>query len=232
MRFLQRVHRITHRVPCSLRRLETARVLVVAPHCDDEAIALGGSLALHRRLSSEATTAFVTLERPDEDGVVLRQREAEKAAEVLGYRCLFLNVPDGNASLHERRIAQSLAEIVCATKPDVVFTPFPGDHHRDHQAVAASTARALNETAFRGQIWCYETWSNLWPNTGVDISEVVHEKRAAIECYKSQLGLPYVDAALGLNRFRGLRFGVDYAEGFFVCELARFRRLSRTLSSL
>jgi LmbE family N-acetylglucosaminyl deacetylase len=207
-------------------------VLVVAPHCDDEAIAIGGSLALHRLVRSDVTTVFVTSERPAEDGIVRRQEEAEKAASLLGFRCRFLHVPDGSASLYEHRVSQSLADLMCATNSEVVFTPFPGDHHRDHQSTAASTARAIGEAAFKGQIWCYETWSSLWPNTGIDISAVVDEKRAAIECYQSQLGMPYVDAVFGLNRYRGLRLGVEYAESFFVCDRARFQSLCRSLISI
>ena len=66
-----------------------------------------------------------------------------------------------------------------------------------------------------------------WPNCGVDITHVVDQKRAAIECYQSQLTMPYVDATLGLNRYRGLKLGVDFAEALFVCRLPRYRALCR-----
>jgi LmbE family N-acetylglucosaminyl deacetylase len=229
-RFLRRVHRITHRMPFARRRVEEMRVLVVAPHPDDEAIAIGGCLALHRRVGSVTTSVFVTRDQPARGGRVVRRREAEKASKLLGFDCRFLDVPDGTVSRHERTVSRQLAEIVCATKPDIVFSPFPGDHHRDHQAVAASTGEALTESSFRGEIWCYETWSSLWPNCGVDITDVVEQKRAAIECYQSQLSMPYVDAVLGLNRYRGLKLGVDFAEALFVCRPPRYRALCRTLA--
>ena len=63
-RFLRRIHRITHRMPVKLRAIEKQRVLVVAPHPDDEVIAIGGNLALHQRLGSEVLTLFVTLDAP------------------------------------------------------------------------------------------------------------------------------------------------------------------------
>src|SRR5205807_5615866 len=61
-RFLRRIHRVTHRMPIKLRAIEKQRILVVAPHPDDEVIAVGGNLALHQRLGSEVLTLFVTLD--------------------------------------------------------------------------------------------------------------------------------------------------------------------------
>jgi LmbE family N-acetylglucosaminyl deacetylase len=44
-------------------------------------------------------------------------------------------------------------------------------------------------------VWCYELWSCLWPNVGVDIPSVVEIKREAINCYASQVA--YVDYVEG-----------------------------------
>jgi LmbE family N-acetylglucosaminyl deacetylase len=217
-------------MPFSLRGIEGGRVLVVAPHPDDEAIAIGGCLALHSLAGSVITSVFVTRDRPTRDGTVLRRGEADESARVLGFDYRFLDVPDGMVSHHEQIVSRRLSDILDETKPDVVFSPFPGDHHRDHQAVAVSTCRAVLESSFQGQVWCYETWSSLWPNYGVDITAVVEQKRAAIECYQSQLSMPYVEAVLGLNRYRGLRLGVDYAEALFVCRPEQFSRLCKTLT--
>jgi LmbE family N-acetylglucosaminyl deacetylase len=229
-RFLRRIHRITHRMPVRLRPIEKQRVLVVAPHPDDEVIAVGGCLALHRRAGSEITTVFVTMDPPGPDGTFVRKGEADRAAKMLGYDYRFLEVPDGRASLSEDSVARRLADVIASVKPDVIYCPFPGDHHRDHQSVAASTGDAVVRSGYRGEIRCYETWSNLWPNVGVDISEVVDDKRAAIECYQSQLGMPYIDAVLGLNRYRGLKLGVKFAEGLFACGPSTFRDLCRSLA--
>lgn len=230
-RFLRRIHRITHRMPVRLRSVERQRVVVVAPHPDDESIAVGGTLALHRRVGSEVAVLFVTNDPPRPDGSWLRRPEAEAAAEILGFRPRFLGFPDGRTSRHEEEIAIAVADALRELEPDVVLCPFPGDHHRDHQAVSAATALAIAKAGFTGEVWCFETWSNLWPNAAVDISDVVDQKRRAIECYRSQIsGMPYVEAALGLNRFRGLKLEVAHAEGLFVCAASEFAELSRTLA--
>ena len=98
-RFLRSIHRITHRMPVKLRAIEKQRVLVVAPHPDDEVIAVGGNLALHQRLGSEVLTLFVTLDAPAAD--VGRKGEAERVARLLGFDHRFLGFPDGSISLHE-----------------------------------------------------------------------------------------------------------------------------------
>ena len=228
-RFLRSIHRITHRMPVKLRSIEKQRVLIVAPHPDDEVIAVGGNLALHQRLGSEMLTLFVTLDSPAAD--VGRQSEAERVAQLLGFDHRFLGFPDGSVSLHEPAVARAIAEAIRQFRPEVIYCPFPGDHQRDHQATSACTGAAVADTDYRGEVWCYELWSCLWPNIGVDISTVVDVKREAINCYASQVAyVDYVEGALGLNRFRGLKLGVDYAEALFASDPRTFVGLCRTLA--
>jgi len=227
-RFLCRIHRITHRMPVKLRAIEKQRVLVVAPHPDDEVIGVGGNLALHQRLGSEVLTLFVTLDAPEP---VIRKAEAEHVARLLGFDHRFLGFPDGSISLHEPALSRAISEEIRAFRPEIIYCPFPADHHRDHQSTAACTGAAVAETSYKGEIWCYEVWSCLWPNIGIDISSVVDIKREAINCYASQVAyVDYVEGTLGLNRHRGLKLGVDYVEALFGCDPGTFVNVCRTLA--
>ena len=228
-RFLLSIHRITHRMPVKLRTIEKRRVLVVAPHPDDEVIAVGGNLALHQRLGSEVLTLFATQDAPP--ATLVRKCEAERVARLLGFDHRFLGFPDGSISLHEPALVRVIAQAIRSFRPEVIYCPFPGDHHRDHQSASACTGEAVAETGYEGEVWCYEVWSCLWPNIGVDISSVVNIKREAINCYASQVAyVNYVEGALGLNRFRGLKLGVDYAEALFASDPRRFVGVCRTLA--
>jgi LmbE family N-acetylglucosaminyl deacetylase len=73
-----------------------------------------------------------------------------------------------------------IADVIRSYRPEVIYCPFPGDHHRDHQATSACTGMAVTETGYTGEVWCYELWSCLWPSIGVDISSVVDFRREAV----------------------------------------------------
>lgn len=217
VRLLRRMHRITHRLPVELRSIEPGRVLVIAPHMDDEVIGPGGTLTLHQQAGSTIDVVFCAKgATPEADAT--RKSEARACADLMGFAKLHhLDFPEGALSLHEPALARGLADVVRLTRPDIVFCPFVADHHRDHTACTMATAEGLRRTDFHGEVWAYEVWSPLWPNICVDITEAVDQKRAAIALHESQVaGLHYVDGALGLNRYRGLRVYVDYAEAFFV----------------
>jgi LmbE family N-acetylglucosaminyl deacetylase len=99
--------------------------------------------------------------------------------------------------------------------------------------VALALARAIEKSGWRGEVWCFEVWSPLWPNVAVDISDVVEAKRHAINLYASQVaGLHYADGTLGLNRYRALRVYVAYAEAFYVTDSTHFISLAREMNTL
>ena len=227
---MSRAERTFQRMPLELRKVEQARILVLAPHMDDEVIAPGGTLALHRQVGSRTGVVFATdssAGMPERQGLQLsrlRTDEAGAAAESLGYEILqFMNFPDGQLAKHERAMGSQLAEIIREFQPDQIFSPFPTDHHRDHQATAVALTHAIRETRWEGEVWNYEVWSPLWPNVLIDITSVIEEKTQAIRCHESQVAYrPYVEATLGLNRYRGLKAKVDYAEAYFVCDARDF----------
>jgi len=240
-RFLSRVHRITHRLPAELRTVKPCRVMVLAPHMDDEVIGPGGTLALHQAAGSNVGVVFTTNSNggapPDLKGSAMTERrtaEARDVAQRLGFDILdVFGFPDGQLSRHEPDLATNLARSIRDWAPDQIFCPFPADHHRDHQATSAGLADALRKTGWQGEVWCYEIWSTLWPNVEIDITSVVETKREAIALYYSQVAsMSYIESTLGLNRYRGLRVRVPYAEAFFVCDTREYLRLAGILSEI
>jgi LmbE family N-acetylglucosaminyl deacetylase len=237
-RLLRRAQRIFHRMPVELVDVERGRVLVVAPHMDDEVIGPGGTVLRHVRAGSDVAVVFAsdgsggTTGTERDEYVSVRKSEAERAARQMGTTvAAFLDFPDGDLCRHEGELADELAVLIEELDPTDVFVPFPTDHHRDHQATAAASAQAMKRAHWRGTVWAYEAWSPLWPNASVDISDVVDDKVAALECHASQVvAVNYVDATVGLNRFRGLRVGTPVAEAFYRAPAADFSRMCARLT--
>ena len=240
-RFLVRIHRATHRMPPRLRTVKRGRVLVIAPHVDDEVIPCGGAVALHREAGSEVAVVFISDSGgPGSDREMRRQlselrlKESEAVAELMGHQILKrLNFPDSKLVTCEPQIAEELARILQEWQPDQLFCPFPSDGHGDHQATVSGTVTALEQSRWQGEIWTYEVWSTMWPNTAVDITEVIEKKRDAIRLNKSQIGdLDYLAGIIGLNQYRGIQVRVEFAEAFFVCSPKVFCRLGKLLNEI
>ena len=113
------------------------RVLVIAPHPDDESCGVGGTLALHRKQGDPVTVVFLTDgDSGDPDGHYgdkigeRRRREAQHAAVVLGgLETRFLGLPDGHEVRDDdlRMVAQMLDDIADSLKPDLVYVPWAGE---------------------------------------------------------------------------------------------------------
>ena len=239
-RFLLSVRRATHRLPVQLETLRRQRVMVVAPHMDDEVIGCGGILLLHRTLGSEVRVVFVS----DSSGAVadrglakrlrhIRRAEMMKVSDVLALAGVVeLGFADGSLMSHESAIAARLAQELGAFNPDQVLCPFPADGHADHQATAVALALATRLAGWRGEVLAYEVWSTLWPNMAVDIGAVADEKARLIRMYASEMGdRDYAAAVLGLNRYRGMQHRVEVAEAFHRCDAEQFRALTACLDS-
>ena len=239
-RFLLSLRRATHRLPVQLETLRRQRVLVVAPHMDDEVIGCGGTLLLHRTLGSEVRVVFVS----DSSGAVddprraqtlrdIRHGEMMQVSDVLALGSVVeLGFADGSLMNHEERIAAQLAEELRTFRPEQVLCPFPADGHADHQATAVAVGRATRLAGWQGEVLAYEVWSTLWPNMAIDIGGVADEKARLIRMYASEMGdRDYAAAVLGLNRYRGMQHRVELAEAFHRCDAVQFRALTACLES-
>ena len=201
----------------------TARVLVVSPHPDDEAIGCGGTLRRHADDGSELRVVFLTSGEngghgvPPSEAGPQREREAERSAELLGIEQLdFWRYSDG-AVKASASVVERLHELMRTWRPDIVYAPHVGEMHADHRAAARITLRATKGLAIESRF--FEVWTPLQRmDEIVDITAQIELKLAAIRSYESQCRvLPFDEAFLGLARYRGELFSWPdgkYAEVF------------------
>ena len=239
-RFLLKLKRATHRAPAELMVPTAKRLLVVAPHMDDEVIPCGGTLMLLAEQGAEIHVIFATdgsagLKSTEAAAqlAATRRAEAQRVSQFIGHGWSELAFPDGELHRQEGLLTKRLVEQIERLDPDLILCPFPADAHSDHMCCAAAVARAAVQAKPDARILAYEVWTPLWPNVAVDISSVARRKEQAIRMYRSQIeDRDYASAALGLNRFRGLPHAVDFAEAFFLATPHEFSRLTALLDEL
>lgn len=133
-----------------------SRVVVVAPHPDDEILAIGATLATLAQMGHPILMVAVTDGEGSHPGSTqwtsdalrtLRPRESEDALQRMGLSpdIVRLGLPDGGVPAHEKRLAQLLP----LGSSDIVFVPWRHDGHPDHEACARATLAACRTVRAR-----------------------------------------------------------------------------------
>jgi LmbE family N-acetylglucosaminyl deacetylase len=191
------------------------RILLLAPHPDDEAIGAGGFLLRHRGI---ADIFLINLFNGEDGGrlasdawrddaaykselVLERRREFEESARRLNATIAgFLDLPDGQR-LPTVEDARRLRTLVDSVRPDVILLPWLLDRQRDHRVTNVLYAWGCRdlECAVLG----YEIWDLLHPNAMLDIGPCLNEKLELIRIYRTQTAtIDYVSMSESLARLR------------------------------
>ncbi len=219
------------------------RILVLAPHMDDEVIGCGGTIRKCVLEGKEVAVVYLTDGRRGNKELVsyrgqgkegreraliqIRKDEARRACTILGIKeSYFLDARDGKLR-STPGIRKGLLTLLSSFQPDVVFYPFFLENHVDHRETARILLETTAETDFSFDCYAYEAWTPLYPNCAVDIMEVIEAKRQALSTYESQIkDRDYLRAALGLNSYRSiLGDGRGYVEVFWRSSLKTLRTL-------
>ena len=233
--------------PGQTTQVDARRVLVLAPHYDDEVLGCGGLLSRLVQAGAQVQVLFLTdgagghLEPAADPAAYQRTRyqEAEAVAARLGFAGIrHLDLPDGGLELRRDELAKAYEEALLAHQPDLLLVPSPLEVSGDHRAAFAALhdllaplrgGGELDRAASGMQVLVYEVNHPLYPQLLVDVSDRLDELTAAMEIYASQQQRhDYLAAALGLRRFRTLSLGpeVKAAEGYVRLAAADFARHS------
>ncbi len=184
-----------------------ARLVVVAPHPDDEVLGAGGLLATAADAGRPVLVVAVTgggashpgsLRWPEPTLLAQRRTEREEALHELGVDAsavLELGIADGTVTAHLHDLTERLG--ACVQPGDVVVAPWELDGHPDHEAVAhavSAVSLANGCSALQMPIW---GWHWVRPDSG-DFPErravglglaptMARRKRAAAARFVSQL---------------------------------------------
>lgn len=209
-------------LPRRLDWSQARRVLVFAPHPDDETLGCGGTLAWlaqHCAVKAVLVTDGSGAGGLPPGAAEQRQREFERALGVLGVTdCAFLGQPDGHFTGAAPGLRAQVRQLLADYAPDWVFLPSPLDYHRDHVRISdflqplCAAAPSVTHCLF------YEIWAPVPATHVVDITEQWERKQAALREHAT--AMPHGDyerAITGLNSYRGLYLGRGrMAEAFWV----------------
>jgi LmbE family N-acetylglucosaminyl deacetylase len=150
----------------------------------------------------------------------IRTEEATKASALLGAKAMFAGQIDGGTEVNSGRY-EALDGLISAQRPDVVFTHWPVDTHRDHCAASLLTFQAWLRSGRRYPLAYFEVMSGeqtqqFAPNFYVDLAETWEQKKQACFLHASQNPPEFYAVHEEMERFRGLEFGCKRAEGFVV----------------
>ena len=211
-------------------------ILVVAPHPDDAELGMAGAILKFKAEGLSVGVLDLTSGEPTPLGSPeIRVRETAAATEILGLDWREnLGLP--NRTLQSTIEARAkLAGVFRRTRPRWIFSPYWVDTHPDHVAAtqlieAARFWSKMSKTDLPGQphyperilyYYCVHLRQIPQPAFVLDISDYWEQKRAAIECYRSQFvdnqppGLPkLVDRLRDRAATWGWSIGVDYGEPF------------------
>jgi len=220
--------------PTETTTISARRVLVLAPHFDDEVFGCGGLLAQLAETDAETRVLYLTdssggseITEDREAYATRRRAEAQRGLDILGIAQLeVLAISDGALHASIETAAEAIRRVVADHRPDLLLSVSPCEITRDHQAAFASLHQAfselrggtdLDEIMIDCRILLYEVNHPLYPDLLVDVSGQIEVLTSAINSHTSQLELHnYREAALGMRHYRALSLpaAVKAAEGY------------------
>ena len=209
--------------PAPSRKLN---VVCVGAHPDDPETGCGATLARYSARGHNVTIVYLTrgeagIEgKTHEEAARIRTEEAINACRTLGAKPVFGGQIDGSSEINNLRY-EEFDRLIRPQQPDVVFTHWPVDTHRDHCAASLLTYQSWNRANRKYALVYFEVMSGeqtqqFSPNLYVDVSETWEKKKRACFMHASQGPSEFYAYHEEMERFRGLEYRCKRAEAFVV----------------
>ncbi len=219
------------------------KILVIAPHADDETLGMGGTIAKFASEGNEVNVAIVTGHGEEMHPIWPKsiweeiRQESKKALEILNVSdVIYRELPASCLDvLPNWKINEVIFELIREQKPNQIFVPFKHDLHKDHASISYAVDVAcrpyLETSKDIKRILAYETLSethleqpymnqSFQPNVFINISQFIESKVSALMAYQSQIqkaNMPRsVETIKALAKLRGSTIGCNYAEAFYL----------------
>jgi LmbE family N-acetylglucosaminyl deacetylase len=201
------------------------KIVCFGGHPDDPESGCGGTLARLANSGHEVTIIYLTTGEAGIEGkshseaAAIRKQEAINACAVLKAKPVFAGQIDG-ATIMDNDWLTKVQKLIADEKPDIVFTHWPVDSHKDHQIASLLMIQTWVRSSKKFPLYFFEVCTGeqtmiFRPTDYVDISETQEQKRKSVYCHVSQdpPGI-YGCGHASMEDFRGRELGVKAAEAF------------------
>ncbi|HVW16417.1 MAG TPA: PIG-L deacetylase family protein [Mucilaginibacter sp.] len=204
---------------------EKKKIVCFGGHPDDPESGCGGTLARLANMGHDVTIVYLTTGEAGIEGkshaeaAAIRKQEAINASAVLKAKPIFAGQIDGDTIVDNTWLAK-IQKIIANEKPDLVFTHWPVDSHKDHQSASLLMIQTWVRSSKKFPLYFFEVCTGeqtmgFRPTDYVDITETQEQKRKSVYCHVSQdpPGI-YGCGHAAMEDFRGRELGVKAAEAF------------------
>jgi N-acetylglucosamine malate deacetylase 1 len=200
------------------------KVVVTGGHPGDPEYGCGGTVARYSDLRHQVTLLYLNRgekscpESAEDAAANVRVGEAKRACGILKAEPAFAGQCDGHAILDTPHYDE-FQKIIAGIAPDVLFTHWPVDGHRDHRAISMMSYDCWLKMGKTFGFYYYEVSDGedtlmFSPTHYVDITATEARKRAACYAHASQSPDRYYALQSQVTRFRGVESGHTQAEAF------------------
>ena len=184
-----------------------SRMIVFAPHPDDETLACGGTIIrkiqegfdvhvvvmMDGRHSHDVTLGLA--EPSPETIAEIRATEFSEATRVLGVNLsnlILLGFEDGKLREQMSEARERTVRILREVRPVEIYMPYRDDANEDHRTTYEIVAGSVREADLLPKMYEYSVWNGKLPRPGLkvfvmDIHGELGRKIEAISKYKSQI---------------------------------------------
>ncbi len=201
------------------------RIVCVGGHPDDPESGCGGTLAKFVKAGNNVSIIYLTTGeagipgKTHDEAAAIRKQEAINASKILGATPVFAGQIDGDTVMDNTWLTKVM-QLITGERPDIVFTHWPVDSHKDHQIASLLTIQTWMRAANTFVLYFFEVCTGeqsmiFRPTDYVDITETQEQKRQSVYCHVSQdpPGI-YACGHAAMEEFRGRELGVKAGEAF------------------
>ena len=204
------------------------KIVCVGGHPDDPESGCGGTLAKLANAGNEVTIIYLTSGEGGIEGkshaeaAAIRTNEAIAACKILGAKPVFAGQIDGDSIVNNEWVIK-IKKLIESENPAIVFTHWPIDSHKDHQAAGILTIQSWIRGGKLFELYFFEVCTGsqtmgFKPTAYFDITSTREQKRKAVFCHISQNpGGIYTATDCNhamMEKFRGIELNVTAAEAF------------------